>query len=83
MAIKAASLYVDVGVQTKDAEKGLDNVNKRVSSLHQAGAKSLKVLGGAITAAGAGFVALGVDAVGAYSEFERMGASLQQLVAKE
>lgn len=83
MAIKAAELFVKVGADTREAEAGLSRVDKGVKAIGEVGKASLAKLGGAVIGAGAGLTALGGKALNVYQNFERMGASLQQLAAKE
>lgn len=83
MSIRAAKLYVEIGAETKGAEDGMARVDKGVKQLATVGTGAMKALGTAVVGAGAGFLALGGQALGVYSDFERMGMSLQQLAAKE
>lgn len=83
MSIKAASLFVEIGADTKGADAGISRVGKGVTALGEVGTGAMKVLGGAIVGAGAGLLSLGNTALDAYGDFERLGMSLQQMAAKE
>lgn len=84
MSIKVAELFVAIGADTKNAEQGFDRVEKGMSALGRVGTTALgTALGGALYKAGQAVLGLGGQAVTAYGDFERLGMSLEALVARE
>lgn len=84
MAITAAKLRVEIGADTQNAEAGMNRVQAGMQKLGTVGQVALgTVLGSAVKKAGEEILGLGGQALDAYSGFERMGMSMQQLVAKE
>lgn len=84
MAIRVAELQIEIGADTRGAETGMSRVDRGLRDLADVGRTALGVaLGGAITRAGQGLVNLGGQALDSYANFERLGASLQQMAARE
>ena len=90
MAIRAAELNVLIGADTAGAEKGFQTVSDGLKKLAGAGGSSTfkDVFGGMlssslVTQLGAQIQSLGQDAIASFADYERLGLSLQSLVARE
>lgn len=88
MSITAAQLMVEIGAETGEAQRKLASVSQTFQKLAGDGISLRNVLGGVL---GANLITgginalqqLGAEAVFVYASYERLGNSLNNLVAKE
>ncbi len=84
MGTEIASLFARVGADTGDAERGLGRVGGLLSNLGGVAQSALGVFTGQLMRdAVRGIASLGSEALNSYAEYERLGMSLEALVARE
>lgn len=76
-------LFIKIGADTSGAEKGIDDVGKKTSSLGSKVSKGLgvtaKVVGAAVSAAAGGVAALATAATKSYSDYEQLAGGVETL----
>lgn len=77
------NLFVKIGADTSGAEKGIDDVGKKTSSLGSKVSKGLgvtaKVVGAAVSAAAGGVAALATAATKSYGDYEQLVGGVETL----
>lgn len=77
------NLLVKIGADTSEAEKGIDGVGKKASSLGSVVGKGLgvaaKVVGAAVSAAAGGVAALATAATKSYGDYEQLVGGVETL----
>lgn len=77
------NLFVKIGADTSGAEKGIDDVGKKTSSLGDKVSKGLgvtaKVVGAAVSAAAGGVAALATAATKSYGDYEQLVGGVETL----
>lgn len=77
------NLFVKIGADTSGAEKGIDDVGKKTSSLGSKVSKDLgvtaKVVGAAVSAAAGGVAALATAATKSYGDYEQLVGGVETL----
>lgn len=77
------NLFVKIGADTSGAEKGIDDVGKKTSSLGSKVSKGLgvtaKVVGAAVSAAAGGVAALETAATKSYGDYEQLVGGVETL----
>lgn len=77
------NLFVKIGADTSGAEKGIDDVGKKTSSLGSIVSKGLgmtaKVVGAAVSAAAGGVAALATAATKSYGDYEQLVGGVETL----
>jgi phage-related protein len=76
-------LFIKIGADTSGAEKGIDDVGKKTSSLGSKVSKGLgvtaKVVGAAVSAAAGGVAALATAATKSYGDYEQLVGGVETL----
>lgn len=76
-------LFIKIGADTSGAEKGIDDVGKKASSLGSKVSKGLgvtaKVVGAAVSAAAGGVAALATAATKSYGDYEQLAGGVETL----
>jgi tape measure domain-containing protein len=84
MAIEAAKLNVIIGADTSSAQRGINMIDRAMSGFAQTAQTAFGFFaGGLMQQAVSGIGSLGREALDSYADFERLGMSLETLVAKE
>ena len=77
------NLFIKIGADTSGAEKGIDDVGKKTSSLGSKVSKGLgvaaKVVGAAVSAAAGGVAALATAATKSYGDYEQLVGGVETL----
>ena len=77
------NLFIKIGADTSGAEKGIDDVGKKTSSLGSIVSKGLgmtaKVVGAAVSAAAGGVAALATAATKSYGDYEQLVGGVETL----
>lgn len=77
------NLFIKIGADTSGAEKGIDDVGKKTSSLGDKVSKGLgvtaKVVGAAVSAAAGGVAALATAATKSYGDYEQLVGGVETL----
>lgn len=76
-------LFIKIGADTSEAERGIDDVGKKTSSLGSKVSKGLgvtaKVVGAAVSAAAGGVAALATAATKSYGDYEQLVGGVETL----